>query len=252
MHSNVDRRPFGEAAAEAGLGEIVGRYRSPIGADIFLTAVTAGLGLVILLASNGAGGAITIGVVLLVLAGIAAWVARRKAGACRYLHRNGSLTIDHTGAVTSLFTWDDVAHVRVWVRVLNLVSAYVEVLQCRVELKDGTVVDLAKPDYKGKPELVAYVEKSVAAVLLPVKTDEALRTGAAVFGPITLTGDGVRSGDEYAARSAITRVETGKTHLKVWAGQRKPVISVRLRDIPDAAVLLHLLRQWPVAEQPKE
>ncbi|GAA1659114.1 DUF6585 family protein [Catellatospora bangladeshensis] len=247
MQSNVDGWSFADAAAAAGLGEIVGRYRSPIGADVFITVAAAGLGVVLLLASGGAGGAVALGVGVLALAGLAAWTTWRKAGRCRYLYTGGSLAVDHTGAVTSLFTWDDVAHVRVWVRVVNLVTAYVEVLQCRVELKDGTVVDLAKPGYKDKPELVAHVERYVAAALLPVKAAEALRTGAAVFGPVTVTGEGVRRGEQFAAWPAVTKVETGKTHLRIWAGDRRPVISERLRDIPDVAVLLHLLQHWPVA-----
>ncbi|MFI7438000.1 DUF6585 family protein [Micromonospora haikouensis] len=252
MRSNVKGQSFVDVAAELGLGEIVGRYRSSVGADVFITVAVAVLGVVLILASGGAKAVIALGAGLLALAVLAAWVTRRKAGACRYVYDSGSLTIDHTGAVTSLFTWDDVAHVRVWVRVVYLVSAYVEVLQCRVELKNGTVVDLAKPDYKDKHELVAHVERFVAAAVLPVKVDEALRTGAATFGSVTLTGAGVRRGSEFVTRSAITNVECGKTRLKIWAGQRRPVISERLRNIPDVAVLLHLMRRWPVADEPED
>ncbi len=252
MQSNVDGRSFADAAAAAGLGELIGRYRSPIGADVFITVAAAGLGAVIVLASGGAGGAVALGVGVLALAGLAAWVTWRKAGRCRYLYTGGSLAVDHTGAVTSLFSWDDVAHVRVWMRVLNMVTAYVEVLQCRVELKDGTVVDLAKPGYKDKHELIAHVERYVAAALLPVKAAEALRTGAAAFGPVTLTGAGVRRGEQFVPWSTVTDVESGKTHLRIWAGDRRPVISERLRNIPDVAVLLHLMQHWPSAGEPDD
>ncbi|MFG1904908.1 DUF6585 family protein [Micromonospora carbonacea] len=251
MQSNVNGQSYVDVAAELGLGETVGRYRPSVGADISITVAVAVLGVVLILVSGGAQAVVALGAGLLALAALAAWVTRRKAGRCRYLYDNGSLTVDHTGAVTSLFTWDDVAHVRVWVRVLYLVSAYVEVLQGRLELKDGTVVDLAKPDYRDKHELVAHVEKFAAAAVLPVKVDEALRTGAATFGPVTLTGAGVRRGSEFVTRSAITNVECGKTRLKIWAGQRRPVISERLRNIPDVAVLLHLMRRWPVADEPE-
>lgn len=252
MQSNVDGPPFADAAAEAGLGDLVGRYHSPVGADIFITVAVAGLGAVLLLASGGAGGAVALGAGVLALAGLAAWVTWRKAGRCRYLYKNGSLTVDRGGAVTSLFTWDDVAHVRIWVRVLNMVSAYAEIPQCRVELKDGTVVDLAKPGYKNSGELVGYVERCAAAALLPVKAAEALRTGTATFGPVTLSGAGVRRGEQFAAWSAVTNIVSGKTHLKIWAGQRRPVIAERLRDIPDVAVLLHLMQHWPSAGEPED
>ncbi|MEV4414499.1 DUF6585 family protein [Catellatospora sp. NPDC049609] len=250
MSSNVDRRPFQEVAAETGLGEVVGRYRPAVGADVAIVVVVAFLGIMLIAAGGDAGAVVGAGVVVLALGALAAWVTWRKAGRWRYLYPGGSLTTDRTGAVTSLFTWHDVAHLRIWVRVVNLVSAYAEVPQCRVELRSGEVVDLAKPRYQDTPALIAYVEKSVAAAILPVKVDEAVRTGAATFGPLTLTGDGVRRGEQFVAWSAVTNVEAGKTHLKLWTDARRPALAERLRNIPDVAVLLHLMQHWPVAEEP--
>ncbi|GIF10584.1 hypothetical protein Ate01nite_06160 [Actinoplanes teichomyceticus] len=242
-----DPRGLDEVVAEAGLGDLFGRYRSSLGLDVSTAVACAVLGVVLLTAGAGAPAVMALGVVFLALGALCGWLARRKFTTCRYVYANGTLTTDHRGAVTSVVIWTDVAHLRIWVRVVNLITAYAEVLQCRLVLTGGEVIDLAKPRYKDKPELVAFVEEHVSAALYPRKVDEVVRTGAATFGPLTLTDAGVGHGEVLAAWSAITKAEVGKTRLRIWTDGRRPLVSVHLRDVPDLAILRHMLQHWPVA-----
>jgi hypothetical protein len=225
------------------LGDLHGEYRAAVGLDIYFTLIPVGFGLVFLFSGLAAFGA-----VLLALGAWAAWVTWKRARRGCRVYAGGMTTFDHHGAVTSVVTWNDVAHLRVWVRVIYLVSAYAEILQCRLELHNGKVIDLAKPGYKEKAELVTFVQKQVAAALYPARVDEIVRTGRVTFGTVTLTDEGVHIQGTLVRWDDITRVELHKTKLKIWTGDRRPAVKERLSRIPDLAIMQHMMANWPVVE----
>ncbi|WP_155370746.1 DUF6585 family protein [Catellatospora vulcania] len=252
MESQQGPRSVEQAVAEADLGELHGRYRPAVGADIAIVVCCVALGLVLLAAAGAAGAVVAMGVGVLALGAVGAWVTWRKANTWRHLYTGGTLTVDHRGTVTSLVTWHDIAHVRYWTRVVNLGTAYAEVPQCRLDLAGGEVVDLAKPRYQELPELVAFVDQQVSALVLPRRLDELRTTGVVTFGPVTLMDEGVRWRELLVPWGGITRIEFGKTRLKIWTGGRSPVVSQLLSALPDRTVLTHLIAHWPELRQASE
>ncbi|WP_203691653.1 DUF6585 family protein [Catellatospora coxensis] len=243
-------RSIEQAVTEAGLGELRGRYRPAIAADIVVVVCVAALALLLLTLNDGVGAVIAMGVGVLALAAIAALVTWRKANTWLHLYTGGTLTVDPQGTATSVVTWQDVAHLRYWTRVTNLGTAYVEVPICRLDLTNGEVVDLSKPRYKELPEIVSFVDANISAIKLPLKIEELRKTGAAVFGPITLAADGVRWRDSLVPWHAITRVEAAKTRLKIWTDSRRPAVSQLLSAVPELTVLIHMFGHWQELQQP--
>ncbi|MEU8076673.1 DUF6585 family protein [Catellatospora citrea] len=252
MDSREGGRSIEQAVAEAGLGEQHGRYRSAVAADIAIVVCCAMLGFVLLAAAGGAGAVVAMGLGVLALAAVGGLVTWRKANTWRHLYTGGTLTVGPRGTVTSLVTWHDVAHLRYWTRVVNLGTAYTEVPQCRLDLTSGEVLDLAKPRYKEMSEIVSFIDANISAIKLPLKTEEFRETGAAVFGPITLAAEGVRWRESLVPWHAVTRVEVGKTRLKIWTDGRQPVVSQLLSAVPELTVLIHMFGHWQELQQPDQ
>ncbi|MFC7243167.1 DUF6585 family protein [Catellatospora aurea] len=246
MDSREGGRSIEQAVAAAGLGELHGRYRPAVAAEIAIAACCATLGLVLLAAgaADGAGAVVAIGVGVLALAAISGLVTWRKANTWRHLYTGGTLTVDPQGTVTSVVSWHDVAHLRYWTRVTNLGTAYVEVPMCRLDLNNGEVVDLGKPRYKELPEIVSFVDANISAIKLPLKIEELRSTGSAAFGPITLAAEGVRWRESLVPWHAVTRVEAAKTRLKIWTDGSRPVVSQLLSAVPELTVLIHMFGHW--------
>lgn len=252
MDSREGGRTIEQAVAEAGLGEQHGRYRPAVAAEIAIVVCFAALGLILLAAgvADGAGAVVAMGLGVLAVAAIGGLVTWRKANTWRHLYTGGTLTVDPRGTVTSVVTWQDVAHLRYWTRVTNLGTAYAEVPMCRLDLNNGEVVDLGKPRYKELPEIVSFLDANISAIKLPLKIEELRKTGAAVFGPITLTAEGVRWRESLVPWQAITRVEAAKTRLKIWTDGRGPVVSQLLSAVPELSVLMHMFGHWQELQQP--
>lgn len=252
MDSREGGRSIEQAVAEAGLGEQHGRYRPAVAADVAIVVCCAALGFILLAAASGAGAVVAMGLGVLALAAIGGLVTWRKANTWRHLYTGGTLTVGPRGTITSLVTWHDVAHLRYWTRVVNLGTAYAEVPQCRLDLNNGEVVDLAKPRYQELPEIMSFVDANISAIKLPLKIEELRETGIAVFGPVTLAAEGVRWRESLVPWHAITRVEAGKTRLKIWADGRRPVVSQLLNAVPELTVLIHMFGHWPQLQKPDQ
>ncbi|SDM73973.1 DUF6585 family protein [Nonomuraea jiangxiensis] len=227
-----------QIAADAGLGKVVDRYRPSVAIEMSFVVTLACLGLAGLLIGDDLGkiiGAVASGLALLI--SLPTWLqARRKL----YLCSDGLLTTTGKSTVRTLFTWEDVAHIRVWTTRLYQ-SPPDDLGRCVLVLKDGTKLNLARPPYAGGDQLIASVEEQMVATSHPRRSAEITATGASTFGPITVTTEGVRDGDRFASWSDITGVERGRVRLRIWTGAGRPAISRQVRTIPDVTVLVDLV-----------
>jgi len=235
-----DRPPeITKIAAETGLGEVVDRYRQAVVIEMSFVVTCGVLGLAGLLFGDDVGKAIGAAASgLAVLFSIPAW---RKARKHLYLCSDGLLTTTGKTTVTSLLTWDDVAHIRVWTTRIYQLGPAEDFQRCVLALKNGKTMNLAKPPYARGERLAASVERRVAAMSYPRRTAEITETGATTFGPIAVTAECVRDGERLASWSGITRIERGRVRLRIWAGTGGPTISRQVRTIPDVAVLVALV-----------
>ncbi|MEJ3750493.1 DUF6585 family protein [Actinomycetes bacterium KLBMP 9797] len=225
-----------EIAAETGLGEVVDRYRQSVAIEMSFAVTCGALGLFALLFGDNVGkgiGAAASG--LAVLFAVPAWLKSRKH---LYLCAGGLLTTTGKTTVTSLLTWNDVAHIRIWTTRIYQLGPAEDMQRCVLELKNGKRLNLAKPPYAGGEHLAAAIEQRLATLSYPRRAAEIAETGATVFGPITVTAEGVRDGERFASWSDITRVERGRVRLRIWTGARRPAISRQVRKIPDVNVLM--------------
>ena len=228
-----------QIAEETGLGEVIERYRQTVLLELSFAITCGALGLSGLLFGDDLGRGL--GLAMLGLAGLFAVPAWMKSHRYLCLCTGGLLTTTAGTTVTRLVTWDDVAHIRVWTTRIYQLGSVDDVQRCVLELTGGTRLNLARPPYVRAEQLAATIEQRVVATLYPRREAELAETGMATFGPITVSADGVHDADRFAGWSTITRIERGRVRLRIWTDARRPVVSRRIRTIPDVAVLIRLV-----------
>jgi hypothetical protein len=234
-------------AARAGLGEVVRRYRMALWLELTYLVTFSVIGLISLIVGYQTGR--TIGVVALVLAAAIAVATWRKAHKFLYLCTDGLLTTVGRGPVVKArCRWDDVTRLRRWsTRIYNAGGSeygiYEQFPRCTVYAADETRIHLHRGPYHDAAELAALIEQRTAPVIHARRDHELATTGAATFGPLVLTREGVRAGQRFAAWSKITRAEFGRVRLRIWTGTTRPTISRQTRTIPDVAVLRAMMAE---------
>ncbi|MFC6085984.1 DUF6585 family protein [Sphaerisporangium aureirubrum] len=228
-------------AGDAGLGEVVDRYRQSVLVEMELFFSFAGLGLVGLLFGDDVGR--TIGAVFCGLASPWALIAWVRARMYLYLCSDGLLTTSSKTTLRILCAWEDVAYIRLWTTRIYQIGPFEDFQRCILVLEDGMKLDLGRPSYAKGEDLIAAVEERMAATIYPRRAAEISELGDADFDQIIVTADGIRDGDRFVSWSAITGMKRGRVRLRIWSGPGRPVISRKVKWIPDIKVLQTLISE---------
>ncbi|TDC59582.1 hypothetical protein E1258_17525 [Micromonospora sp. KC207] len=160
-----------------------------------------------------------------------------------YLCEGGLLVAAGVTRLTRTIAWDQVAEL--WRYQTRVYSEHgpQSFHRCRMRLVDGTRVNLEKPPLAGGDQLSQTIEERVTAVMLPAAL-AALEAGERLpFGPLVATPAGLTTGQGVLAWADLHTARVNRLRIRLAPTGPGPSISVRVRTVPNALVLIGLVHR---------
>jgi hypothetical protein len=223
-----------DLARRSGLGPVERRFRQhPLVEYLF---VVAAVGAGILMPPGVPGGLVE--VALVVAVGWTLARIRRRYGQAVYVCADGLLVAGRTGDPIPV-AWSAVAALRTWTDRLVDDDGGGLVERVTLTLTDGRVIGLNTGIWQD-PELTDLIVERVSHALLPEAVARFVEGRRIDFGPLVVSRTGIYDGALLVRWSDITRLTVSRRRLRVYTGGVTPVISRRVRAIPNLALLLTL------------